>query len=441
MAPHDYYNEQLSKRTAALNEAYLWQRQAYEFATEANRAAHLAELAFISDAHEMARNHGRLLSHLNLTERRLAEVALHQIVGNIQSLAVGKLEWLYTVTDNLATVLKNRGPRMHNLYSRVAAEGRNATIEAYEKSHGRGLYYREKDKDSFRRYSGGAMLRVLEGGQWYRVSSDGILWILPAVFDSAARQWYRLNFGAAPASQKSVASTKMTFFGQNIGEGPNMNKYPRSGSFFLPPGVWSSELHSKTPKEGLGSSTGFDKNFANKSGGRSKQGQALMQFMGSGVGLGTAFYPAGAMGNSAAAAIRAADAGGRVTRGIVGSRFLDEGLQAINRALPVAMEVLVKELVDDSVNKAGATTKRGLAGLPGGAGRDFKKISAEIEEIWLQEVKNSYKTELRIDFYRSRYGYKTAVANFEKAVANQQAAMKKAAAAQAGGFRPVGRRS
>lgn len=90
----------------------------------------------------------------------------------------------------------------HEFFQTLGERAQGQIVKAY-KGHARGPSgYRADSKGKMRRYSGGQMLAALEDADlMFEATSRGITF-LPHVdqLDARARQWYRLNFGAAPAA-------------------------------------------------------------------------------------------------------------------------------------------------------------------------------------------------------------------------------------------------
>ena len=295
---------------------------------------------------------GKWAEHYYLQQRSVMQFGFAQIMGLFQQQVLGEIAMWQEFAKQLRNISKAKGYRgkVNDLMHQVAYEGHAATLRAYRPKGPSA--YRFADPDPYRRDSGGVMKRLLESDKWYSVHRDGITWILPEVFDKTARQWYRLNFGAQPAQQRYPKGGMMRFFDKNIGYGPDLNSAPTSTRFFKPPGVRSNQALSKTPPKLSDIKTSNS---------------------------GRAFYPAGAAGPGAKAAYMGkmedgkykydyqsaklgnipTFTGRRATKGIVGMRFFDAGLQQIGRALPAAMEQLVYDMVTEAAK--GAKEKKGMA--------------------------------------------------------------------------------
>jgi hypothetical protein len=232
---------------------------------------------------------------------------------NIVGSEIQSSEFFY---NNLSRLMKNKNARVRQMLEVVAEKAKAETLGRYDARVGKLSPYRGQDSGSNRRYSGGAMRSILKGNNWYRVAPDGIAWIIPSSFDRKARQWYRLNFGAAPAgSDLNFTHYQVKFFGRTM-DGPDMDSFPPSRAFAMPAGIWGSQAFPKTPDQ-----------------------PSKVEPFG-----GRYFYPIGGFKNTEGVTATAR----RATKGIVGARFLDVGLQSINKNLPAAIEVLAWETVNEA---------------------------------------------------------------------------------------------
>lgn len=375
----------------------LWEQKAAHF----NSAAFSDEqrLKYLNDqawalTNWKIKNEGATLRHLELSARAVAESGVRDILASIQANLSDEFRWLEIFTRQFGNLIKNRDSRMQQAFQQVALAGKKATIAAY---HEKGVGpYRFNDSGSYKRYSNGVMRTLLNSDSWYRVTPEGILWILPPAFDVAAKQWYRLNFGAAPAPQKGIGSVTMRFFGQNIGRAPTMDDFSPSKAFFLPRGVWSPVALAKTPKGGKG--------LHGVEAGTPSTGQF--------------FYPAGAMGTGDDRFLAGSQR--KVTKGIVGGRFLDAGFRTIAQQMPVAMEVLFRELATDAANSAG---KKGAGKFDGGQGVNWSKKIAQIEDLHrtMRSSKNTtdnHLAKLHLQIAQTRKGFGANRRNFDHSFAN-----------------------
>lgn len=302
--------------------------------------------------------HGHTMRGLEMQNRAMAQSGLQQIGRQFLAQVVSDLISVQLFVENLQKVMKNRTTSMQYKMESLALRAQQDTIAEYQRTRSGLDSYRQNDDGKWKRYSGGLMLRALEGQDWYKVHPDGITWIIPGAFDQKAKQWYRLNFGAAPKNTPGVkVQYTMSFFGQGLGKGPNLDNAPRSSPFSIPAGVWGNKAFPQTPEFGKvkGTGTGPKENMA-----------------------GRYFYPLGAMKDGKDHTIDAA--GRRASAGIVGARFLDVGLQTINRGLPVVLEELVREMVEESHLRSLSGGKSGRGSLQKLAGRDLD-LTRDIEAL------------------------------------------------------------
>jgi len=109
-------------------------------------------------------------------------------------------------------LLKTARPRMRRAWEEVAKEAIRATVDKYDVEHAKGrgdlrrnshVIDRFRKSPSSKRYSGGVLRQALQSPLLYEVGTDGIAGPIFEVLDRAARQWYRLNFGAGAKGASS----------------------------------------------------------------------------------------------------------------------------------------------------------------------------------------------------------------------------------------------
>lgn len=212
------------------------------------------------------------------------------------------------------------------LNAEMGREIQKLVVSAYEASQRKGRRipsYRYRDKDKrLRRYANGAMLRALQSENFITTDYRGLAFPDADFLDDQAPQWYRLNFGAEPASTPELTTKPMKWGVRNQYDTQTMidfSSYKPSGAFAVPSlvsgqvrGIWSRDSFATNPtlqqvKKGY---TGFYEGQP----GAAKNSLA---------GRRSALYiiPAvGALGFEK-----------RMSKGIVGSRFLDAGAEHLNR--------------------------------------------------------------------------------------------------------------
>ena len=132
------------------------------------------------------------------------------------------------------------------MHRRLAEGAQDRIIQAYDASGiGGGKPYRhnEPEGSKLKRYANGAMKRGLKSPEFYFADDKEIRLINRKVMDRAAKQWYRLNFGAAPRGSSPPNVGNMSFFGRKSGAGLSLSAYGPSEGFNTPNsglGVWST---------------------------------------------------------------------------------------------------------------------------------------------------------------------------------------------------------
>ena len=267
----------------------------------------------------------------------LAQVEARGIVASVCRSAVegiaGSLGLFY---ETLQTdVLKGQEKKV---YLAAAEAGQKSMLEKYEedrKSHG--LSYRGGDPGNDKRYTGilGQLLKSPDA--FFNINGDVIGLVSMAKLYNNAPQWYRLNFGAGPIGTPSIPKWNIPYFDKDI-SGPDLSTFRRAPSFMIPAGVWSS---TAAP-----TSQSF---FA--AGGKSDGGPA--------------FYPI-KYGRESKSQKGLSD-GGRLnvghvqmSKGIVGGRFLDHGINSFNRKLGWGMEALTMEWIKHASESSRGGRARGV---------------------------------------------------------------------------------
>lgn len=268
----------------------------------ANNAAYAAQVLSVNDVNAMINQIPELLS------------------GNLATV-------VDAMADSLAKAVRNRPAQMKKIFTQVAQDGQDAILRAYDEHYGRSTPYRWDDEGKWRRYSNHALRNALASPSLYHVTPDGLDFILGAFLDEKARQWYRLNFGAAPRGSLPHSPTMMSFFGQEI-EGGKLEGGPGKG-FTIPAGFFSDTAKGSTPSV-LKNVTPF------------------------GQGRGQPFYPAALITGGSARLGKAS--GRKLSQGILGTRYLDAGVDAINLSFPRQIELLTSSWMDEARAGAGGST-------------------------------------------------------------------------------------
>lgn len=301
--------------------------------------------------------------------RAIAQAVADQAQGQIA-------EILQDFATNLNRAVRVRPDRMRKLYEEVAKEGQRALVESYEAQHGHGPKYRYADTGRWHRYSNNVLLNALKSPNMYRVAADGIEFINIDWLDQQAAQWYRLNFGAAPRGSSARPAQTMTFFGSFTVPAPDLNSNRPSKPFRLPRGFFSEMAAPRSTST------------------------ALRQLSPHGEGRRQPFYPLGGIQYSSQLG-RAFPENSRfgdpvMTRGIRGTRFLDRGVEEINRLFPTAVERIFNEWISE----AQGGSLRGARPGPGGPMFDtIERVNArKITEI--QNRIKAAQSQRQAQFYK-----------------------------------------
>lgn len=287
--------------------------------------------------------------------------AVVESAGMVQDVLAG---FAMSVAENFG------GPQVQEelnaVWSQVASKARAAVVDTYLTSRKSQVSYRWQDTGKNKRYSNKVMLAALKGDGLLRVGPDGIEYMIRPVLDRHARQWYRLNFGAKPAGKWSKGHATMTFFGKDMGKGPNLGDFGPSKPFRLPPGIWTNAAAASTKA---------------LSPANTLRGRNAVRYSKTGDSRGGRnFYPLSGMKPENRP--RWDENIVRMTKGIAGAGFLDAGVVSINRNLPPAIEGVVEKYLTDAI--------RGTGPLVGTLG-----VSPRYERTKAREALNRLRTQIQ----------------------------------------------
>ena len=232
------------------------------------------------------------------------------------SAAMGR--WAKTMDKQVTTAREKDLKRIHKETALLAQE---AVLSAYQAS-GIGTEfpsYRQRDTGKLRRYSGGAMERAMRNKSFIVGDSRSIRFVDQDLMDREAKQWYRLNFGAAPRGSKNPSVGSMRFFGKASSQRAELTGFPPSEAFKIPAraatGFFSSTF-SPTSKGKLTPTSGRGA-FYIRTKGQKFTGEVPPKFL-----------------------------RGIPTNGIEGKRFLDAGARSINENYPRLLTAMIRRWED-----------------------------------------------------------------------------------------------
>lgn len=210
-----------------------------------------------------------------------------------------------------------------DMHERLAAKAQQKIVARYveKKKTGR-RSYRMYDTGTMKRYSGGALQEALLDPKLFISDATGIGGINVRILDVKARQWYRLNFGALPRRSNVPGQGSFKLFGQTAGDVLSLRKYGPSKPFFVPN---SPRTVGKSSLYALNQTPSFNV-WSEKYGGRGSRtaGPYLYVYGAPRRGRLAGTFPS------------------TLSKGIVGTRFLDAGIQYINNSYGGEFTKLVK---------------------------------------------------------------------------------------------------
>ena len=290
-------------------------------------------------------------------ERRGIQIAstltIDSVVSNAAIGATGEVaDAISVIAQTYKAFLDQKSGTFRKMWDDVGQEAINATVIAYEnKSTGnRGgvssakRNYRSSASDRFRRYGGGKLGKALRSKAMYQATPQGILFINRTHLDIAAKQWYRLEFGAGPRANtgKKHGNKQVKLFGKNAGK-ISLLGFKRSPNFLVPKGFWSpadtqpgGRVDLVKPSDSRRGQDVFVP--ANYYGGKEFAG-FVQQYRN--AGQDPPFHANRFYG-----------------RGIASQAFLDAGVNAIAKNGPIGLERIFSEIAEESISGANEATRR-----------------------------------------------------------------------------------
>jgi hypothetical protein len=141
-----------------------------------------------------------------------------------------------------SSVRRSRGTKIANIHRNAAVRAQSAILTAYRGRNRRNPAqpYRQNAPGKWKRDSNGAMERGLNSTDFFKATGAGLQFINMDSMDRAARQWYRLNFGAGPAAAATPVpgAFPLQILGQDTGLRLSLQGFGASDPFMMPAGVW-----------------------------------------------------------------------------------------------------------------------------------------------------------------------------------------------------------
>ena len=255
---------------------------------------------------------------------------------------------------------------LEEMHREVSSTLQRRVVEAYLGSGiGKGPSYRWNDKGKLRRYSNKQMLKALQSPALVDFDAKGIYFPNAEKMSGIAKQWYRLNFGAGPKGGKGrPKQTAMQFSsgrgGGRTGTTLSFDGFKPSSNFFVPQtekggrGYWSNLFMDRSNYDKLfygPSILATEQVFDGVQGMKRREGK---KFIGSSAGrrvnYGTKTAPNFQWSQNRGGALyiispkwKTLGFEKRLSRGIAGSYFLDEGLRYLNKEYGQAVNKVFTE--------------------------------------------------------------------------------------------------
>jgi hypothetical protein len=229
---------------------------------------------------------------------------------------------------------KSTRPKLQKLHEDLARGAEKAVVAKYKREVSKRPSYRWLDRGKMKRFSNKALLEALQRSGLFIGDATGIGVVNVAHLDPVAKQWYRLNFGAAPATSKRMVIGKgFELFGKTSTKKISLDQFGPGRPFFVPNtkkyGKWSSDAFGKTPSP-YSSKDNEDYDTLRNSDPASRPTGLLY------------IVPKTVNGSFAS----------RLSKGITGMRFLDAGVKYINDNYGDRLEQLIREEHGEAIDAA-----------------------------------------------------------------------------------------
>lgn len=256
--------------------------------------------------------------------------------------------FLYSVKKDI-----QKQAELKQIHEEIGKGAQRKVAERYMATHSGNKPYRQDDEGALKRYSGGKMLKALEGPGFYKADGRRLQMINPSVLDRQAKQWYRLNFGAKPAATPEADVGSMRFKPRMGGgkqktfKGVDLARFSPSESFLMPLSVFSGDRRRKSAGSTIRPTP------------HSKARGQAMYLVYSGVRIKSkdprASYKAKTWRRDPKNSGKTI---ANPTAGIKGKRFLDEGAKYINDEYPDRLVGMFDKWGKDAIRKSKAASKR-----------------------------------------------------------------------------------
>lgn len=271
------------------------------------------------------------------------EIITRAIVRSISAQATGEIAAYLARWARTGLLTVDQSEELTRVNKEAVEEARDAMLRRYL-SVSRRLSYRSKDPGKLKRDADGAMIKALNQPGVFSATDKGIFFMDKSLMDKKARQWYRLNFGAYPASTPPRTIRAMKWKGRSVARPDFLKKYKPSEKFYMPKGVFSQSFGPST--RGIKSfkasaERGYDAFYVIRKGFTAVHQKTFKDIE---TGKTMKYKPT---------IIRPiSNRGERLpTKGIRGERFIEEGMAAFNDAYPKKIEELFKRWAEETTRK------------------------------------------------------------------------------------------
>lgn len=185
----------------------------------------------------------RIAAEVSRGSRAIVQITASKVINQAMLSASGEMGRqlaVFAAAFN-SSVRRSRSTKIAGIHKRAAIQAQAAILSAYKGRNRRNPAqpYRSEAPGKWRRDSNGAMERALASTDFFRATGTQLSFINMDAMDRAARQWYRLNFGAGPAGAATPkpGAFPLQILGRNAGQLSLRGNGP-SGAYMIPAGIW-----------------------------------------------------------------------------------------------------------------------------------------------------------------------------------------------------------
>lgn len=337
--------------------------------------------------YQFYRRQGIVNAQNQLENRGIQVAQAFTVNGLIQQVMANATEEtsavIAAISRSYKGLMQSNAGAFRSMFDQVGQKAMLASYTSYKRrpfQTGAGSY-RAEEQGKWKRDAGGKLEKALKSRNMFVATKDGLLFINRQHLDIAARQWYRLNFGAGYVGQQGrrPRSYSLSLFNTPGGK-ISLKDYQPSIGFKIPAGLWS--------KGGLGATVNLS---SVRLPGQARGDQLEpIGYIESKYGKGTTGKIKQAFAKQGVKRFPAMRK--RISKGIRATGFLDAGISVISREAPRGLEKLFADLAEESIGRGRNRTTRAQFEKSGVSTKELNAILSEYEKVILATGKQADAT-------------------------------------------------